>query len=164
MPNEFYQCHDATVKSKIMHFVQSGEKMNAPWEIRLWFPLTMLTSTFGSYIRPMLELHGFNPEAYIPFPFGSGIAFSSSTITFQPIPNNHDPFCPCFKAGRQPHTHIRILLAGEILSLFSAYLHPCPLDSCSYAEKPAKIQNFNKCKDSVITHGALNVNIIGNCC
>ena len=164
MLNEFYQCHDATVKSKIMHVVQSREKMNTPWEIRLWFPLTMLTSTFGIYIRPMLELHGFNPEAYIPFPFGSGIAFSSSTITFQPIPNNHDPFCPCFKAGRQPHTHIRILLAGEILSLFSAYLHPCPLDSCSYAEKPAKIQNFNKCKDSVITHGALNVNIIGNCC
>ena len=164
MLNEFYQCHDATVKSKIMHVVQSREKMNTPWEIRLWFPLTMLTSTFGIYIRPMLELHGFNPEAYIPFPSGSGIAFSNSTITFQPIPNNHDLFCPCFTAGRQPHTHIRILLAGEILSLFSVYLHPCPMDSCSYAEKSAKIQNFNKYKDSVFTHCALNVNIIGNCC
>ena len=73
----------------------------------------MLTSTFGIYIRPMLELHGFNPEAYIPFPSGSGIAFSNSTITFQPIPNNHDPFCPCFTAGRQPHKHIRTLLAGR---------------------------------------------------
>ena len=94
----------------------------------------------------MLKLRGSNPRASIPSPFGSGIAFSSSTITFQPIPNKHDLFCLCFTAGRQPHTHIRTLLAGETSSSFIAFMHPCTLDLCSYAEKLAKIHDFREYK------------------
>ena len=108
----------------------------------------------------MLKLRGSNPRASIPSPFGSGIAFPSSTITFQPIPNKHDLFCLCFTAGRQPHTHFRTLLAEETSSSFIAFMHLCPLDLCSYAEKLANIHDFSEYKDSVSRHSGWNVNII----
>ena len=90
-----------------------------------------------------------------------GLRFPSSTITFQPIPNKHDLFCLCFTAGRQPHTHIKTLLAGEISSSFIAFMHLRPLDLCSYAEKFANIHDFSEYKDSVSRYSAWNVNIIG---
>ncbi len=61
-----------------------------------------------------------------------------------------------------PITQIRTLLAGETSSSFIAFMHPCPLDLCSYAEKLAKIHHFSEYKDSVSRYSAWNVNIIGN--
>ncbi len=90
-----------------------------------------------------------------------GLRFPSSTITLQPIPNKHDLFCLCFTPGRQLHTHFRTLLAGETSFSFIAFMHLCPLDLCSYAEKIAKIHDFREYKDSICRSSAWNVNIIG---
>ena len=63
-----------------------------------------------------------------------------------------------------PITQIRTLLGGETSSSFIAFMHPCPLDLCSYAEKIAKIHDFREYKDSKSRSFGTKVNTIGTLC